>query len=120
MDECWEQWTNTFLSIVTTFVPTRLVPDSNSPPWIDGEVCHLIRKKYTALGHYRKNKTSTQKIKLGNLCQKVKYAIRNKHKMYIAKTKALFKDNPKMFWSYHKAILHHTTNPVITFKNRCA
>ena len=114
--------TSTFLSIVTTFVPTKLVPDTNSPPWIDGEVRHLIRKKYTALRHYRKNKTSARKIKLRNLCQKIKYAIRNKHKMYIAKIEASFKDNPKMFWSYHKAILHHrsTTNPVITFKNHTA
>ena len=122
MDECWEQWKSTFLSIVTTFVPTKLVPDINSPPWIDGEVRHLIRKKYTALRHYRKNKTSTRKIKLRNLCQKVKYAIRNKHKMYIAKIEASFKDNPKMLWSYHKAILRHqsTTNPVITLKNHTA
>ena len=87
---------------MTTFVPTKLVPDTNSPPWIDGEV--------------------RRKIKLRNLCQKVKYAIRNKHKMYIAKIEASFKDNPKMFWSYHKAILYHrsTTHPVITFKNHTA
>ena len=122
IDECWEQWKSTFLSIVTTYVPTKLVPVTNSPSWIDGEVRHLIRKKYTALRHYRKNKTSTRKIKLRNLCQKVKYAIRNEHKMYIAKIEASFKDNPKMFWSYHKAIHHHqsTTNPVITFKNHTA
>ena len=107
---------------LTNLVPTKLVPDTNSPPWIDGEVRHLIRKKYTALRHYRKNKTSTRKIKLRNLCQKVKYAIRSKHKMYLAKIEASFKDNPKMFWSYHKAILHHrsTVNPVITFKSHTA
>ena len=122
MDECWRQWKSAFLSIVTNLVPTKLVLDTNSPPWIDGEVRHLIRKKYTALRHYRKNKTSTRKIKLRNLCQKVKYAIRNKHKMYVAMIEASLKDNPKMFWTYHKAILHHrsTINPVITFKNHTA
>ena len=78
IDECWEQWKDAFLSIVTSFVPTKLVQDTNSPPWIDGEVRHLIRKKYTALKQYRKNKTSTRKIKLRTLCQKVKYAIRIK------------------------------------------
>ena len=122
IDECWGQWKDAFLSIVTSFVPTKLLQDTNSPPWIDGEVHHLIRKKYTALKHYRKNKTSTRKIKLRTLCQKVKYAIRIKHKMYLTKIEASFKDNPKMFWSYHKAILHHRSaiNPVITFKNQTA
>ena len=42
--------------------------------------------------------------------------------MYVAKIEAPLKDNPKMFWSYHKAVLHHrsTINPVITFKNHTA
>jgi hypothetical protein len=42
--------------------------------------------------------------------------------MYLAKIEASFKDNPKMFWKYHKAILHHHSalNPVITFNNRIA
>ena len=51
IDECWEQWKDAFLSVVESFVPTKLVKDNNSPPWIDGEVRHLIRKKYTALRH---------------------------------------------------------------------
>ena len=103
IDECWEQWKDAFLSVITNFVPTKLVKDNNSPPWIDGEVRHLIHKKYTALRQYRKNKTSARKVKLRNLCQKLKYAIRNKHKLFLNKIKASFKDNPKMFWSYHKA-----------------
>ena len=86
------------------------------------QVRHLVRKKYTALRHYRKNKTSTRKIKLRTLCQQIKYAIRTKHKMYLTKIEASFKDNPKMFWSYHKAILHprSTINSVITFNNLTA
>ena len=61
IDECWEQRKNAFLSVVTNVVPTKLVKDNNSPPWIDGEVRHLIRKKYTALRQYRKNTTSAQR-----------------------------------------------------------
>ena len=122
IDDCWEQWKDKFLSVVTSFIPTHIVQDINSPPWINGEVRHLIRKKYTALRKYRKNKTAERKLKLRTLCQQIKYAIRAKHKMYLAKIKASFKDNPKMFWKYHKAILHHHSalNPVITFNNRTA
>ena len=49
----------------------------------------------------------------------IKYAIRAKHKMYLAKIETSLKDNPKMFWKYHKSILHHhsSLNPIITFNN---
>ena len=42
MDKCCEKWKDAFLSVVTSFVPTKLVKDNNSPPWIDGEVRHLM------------------------------------------------------------------------------
>ncbi len=44
IDESWEQWKDAFLCILTSFVPTKLVQDTTSPPWVDGEVRHLIRK----------------------------------------------------------------------------
>ena len=68
IDDCWEQWKDKFLSVVTSFIPTHIVQDINSPPWIDGEVRHLICKKYTALRKYRKNKTAERKLKLRTLC----------------------------------------------------
>ena len=61
-------------------------------------------------------------LKLRSLCQQIKYAIRAKHKMYLAKIEASLKDNPKMFWKYHKSILHlrSSLNPIITFNNSTA
>ena len=122
IDKCWELWKDNFLSIVTSFIPTKIVKDTNSPPWIDVEVRHLIRKKYTALRNYRKNKTAERKLKLRTLCQQIKYAIRAKHKIYLAKIEASFKEKPKIFWKYHKAILNFRSalNPVITFNNHIA
>ena len=58
IDNCWDQWKVLFSSIVTNYVPTKCVKDTNSPPWIDAEVRHLMRKKYTALRNYRKNRTA--------------------------------------------------------------
>ena len=43
---------------------------------IDAEVRHLMRKKYTALRNYRKNRTAERKSRLRTLCQQIKYAIR--------------------------------------------
>ena len=54
--------------------------------------------------------------------QQIKYAIRNKHMSYLAKIEALFKQNPKLFWSYHKAFPHQHSvlNPIICHNNRIA
>ena len=41
------------------------------------------------------------------LTQRIKYLIRCKHREYLSKVENSFGDNPKLFWSYHKAILHH-------------
>ncbi|XP_028413970.1 uncharacterized protein LOC114536830 [Dendronephthya gigantea] len=94
IDECWEQWKDTFLSIVHKFVPTKLVHDINSPPWIDGEVRHLIRKKYTALRHYRKNKIPTRKMKLRSLCQQ-QHLPKKKHS-FLTPISALSFDRPNL------------------------
>ena len=105
IDNCWDQWKVLFSSIVTNYVPTKCIKDTNSPPWIDAEVYHLMRKKYTALRNYRKNKTAERKSRLRTLCQQIKYAIRNKHKSYLAKIEASFKQNPRLFWSYPSSLL---------------
>ena len=99
--------------------PLKLYRTSILLPGSLGEVRHLIHKEYTALRKYRNNKTADRKLKLRSLCQQIKYAIRAKHKMYLAKIEASQKDNPKMFWKYHKSILHHRSslNPIITFNN---
>ena len=58
IDNCWDQWKVLFSSIVTNYVPTKCIKDTNSRPWIDAEVRHLMCKKYTALRNYRKNRTA--------------------------------------------------------------
>jgi hypothetical protein len=92
---------------VDKFIPTRTIKDKKCPPWIDAEVRHFIRKKYEALRKFRKDRSDIRKQNLRELSQKVKYLIRAKHREYLKKIEGSFKDNPKLFWSYHKAILHH-------------
>ena len=87
IDEYWSNWKDLFLSAVKDHVPTKRVRDINSPPWIDGEVRHLIRKKYAALRKYRQHKTEERKQKLRALSQNLKYVIRCKHHQYLAKLK---------------------------------
>jgi hypothetical protein len=103
---------------VNNFIPVKFVTDTNSPPWIDGEVRHFIRKKYTALKKFRQSKSAARKHKLRTLSQTIKYLVRRKYREYLAKIKDSFQDKPKLFWSYHKSILHHrvSSNAELSFK----
>ena len=105
IDEYWTNWKDLFLSAVKEYIPVKTVRDKNSPPWIDAEIRCLIRKKYAALKHYRNNKTTVRKQKLREISQQIKQLIRDKHRQYLAKIENSFRDNPKLFWSYHKAFL---------------
>ena len=117
IDSNWEKWKDMFMATFDKFIPLKTIKDTNSPPWIDEQVRHMIRKKYAALRKYRLNKTVERKRKLRNLSQSIKYAVKVKHQQYLAKIEGSFNDNPKLFWSYHKAILHHrTSQSVITCK----
>ena len=67
-------------------------------------------------------KTPERKVKLRTLCQQVKNVIRKKHKKYLDKIEISFKENPKLFWNYHKAALHHRSalNHVILHNDETA
>ena len=75
IDECWTQWKEKFLIVHRVqFCPHKNYTEHQPPPppWIDGEVRHLIRKKYTALRKYHNNKTADRKLNLPTLCQQIK------------------------------------------------
>ena len=55
INEFWDNWKALFLFAVKDDIPIKTVRDTNSPPWIDGEVRHWIRKKYAALKKLRLN-----------------------------------------------------------------
>ena len=116
INECWQNWKDLFLISVGKFVPKKTVSDKNTPPWIDREVKYLIKKKYTALRRYRLNQTQRRKENLRRLTQEVKDMIKRKHEDYLANIKHSFANNPKLFWSYHKAIHSNKqqTSSVIT------
>ena len=109
IDDDWKQWKDTFLTAVRRYIPMRTVKHTNSPPWNDNEVRRLIRKKYKALNQYRINRSAARKRRLRSVTQQIKYLIRSKHQGYLGKIECSLCDNPKMFWSYHKSILHHRT-----------
>ena len=57
----WSRWKDLFLAAVEKCIPVKVIKDTNSPPWIDGEIRHLMRKKYRALKKYRKTRSEERK-----------------------------------------------------------
>ena len=86
-------------------------------PWPSSFFPKKVIEKYTALRKYRRRKTATNKLKLCTLSQEVKYIIRANHRDYLKKIESSFKNNPKLFWSYHKAILHSRGKPSVISYN---
>ena len=107
VDIYWSRWKDLFLTAVAECVPMKTIRDTNSPPWIDREVKFALRRKYRALRKYRENKIVERKLKLRSLRNKIKKLVRQKHRDYLLKIEGSLKDSPKLFWNYHKAILHH-------------
>ncbi|CAB4040200.1 Hypothetical predicted protein, partial [Paramuricea clavata] len=107
IDQLWSSWKDAFLAAGKDHIPTRTVKDTNSPPWVDNKVRNFIRKKYLTLKKYHQNKTETRKRKLRELSKIVKLLVKRKHKEYLSKIEKSFSTNPKVFWSYDEAILHH-------------
>ncbi|KAL9962114.1 hypothetical protein ACROYT_G031188 [Oculina patagonica] len=122
VDIYWSQWKDLFLATVAECVPMKTIRDTNSPPWIDREVKLALRRKYRALRKYRENKTVERKLKLGSLSNEIKKLVRQKHHDYLLKIEGSLEENPKLFWNYHKAILHHRSgsNTEITFDGKSA
>ena len=90
IDKLWSCWKKSFLDAVNNHIPTKTIKDTNSLPWVDKEVRHLIRKKYSALKRYRQNKCKTRKQKLRSLRDAVKLLIKKKHKEYVRKIETSF------------------------------
>ena len=41
----WKEWKEKFVVTVREFIPTRKIKGKLSPPWITGDILHMIRKK---------------------------------------------------------------------------
>ena len=111
VDKCWKAWKDLFLEAIDQFVPKRTVVDTNTPPWIDRDVKHMIKNKNTAVRQYRNKRTKGRKRKLRQLTQKTKDLIKQKRKQYIEKVQDSLEKSPKLFWSYHKHILRNRNSP---------
>lgn len=67
------------LPIFTSFVSFKIVKDTNTLPGSTVKFVTWYVEETTAIRNYKKIKSAERKLKLRNLCQQIKYAIRFEH-----------------------------------------
>ena len=84
-------------------MPKARVRDSNTPPWIDKEVRHLLKRKESARRAAKKHNSAFYLEKLSKILRKESKALINrKLKEYHTPLGDSLKVNPKRFWNYFR------------------
>ena len=98
----WLEWKDTFLAAVQDFIPTKKNKGRNSPPWIDGEIIHALRKKDAIRQKIKKTPTDALRSKFKELRAKVKRLVAESRENFYNSLDADLRSNPKRFWSVFK------------------
>ena len=99
INNVWNTWKTTLLSKVDQFIPKSNLKSKNSPPWITGEIIHLVKKKASVRSRAKASQSSTQWAKFKDLRSRIKKLILQKRKEYYKSLEASLQFWPKWFWS---------------------
>ena len=99
IDNDWQRWKNTFLSIVSAFMPRKEIKGRNPLPWINSDILHKIKQKDFIRRRLKVNPTGYLKEKYRRLRSEIKKLLRMSRENYYISIDSSFKDNPKWFWS---------------------
>ena len=102
VDACWSNWKSALLDIIDANIPKARVRDSNTPPLIDKEVRHLLKRKESARRAAKKHNSAFYLEKFRILRKESKALINRKLKEYHTSLGDSLKVNPKRFWSYFR------------------
>ena len=103
-DNAWHRWKKSLLDIVNNHVPKTKARDSDSPPWIDSDVKHLLKKKETARRRAASSHNTSDRAKYVELPRASKRLIETKHREYMETLGQSIQDNPKRFWGHFRAM----------------
>ena len=95
----WQRWKNTFLSIVSAFIPRKVIKGRNPLPWINSDILHKIKQKDSIRRRLKVNPTGYLKEKYRRLRSEIKKLLQVSRENNYISIDSSFKDNPKRFWS---------------------
>lgn len=102
INDCWKQWKDTFLGVVTKYIPTKRIKGRYSPPWMNGNIIHEIRKKEAVRRKLKSSPSGALRAKFKELRVRVKKLVRESRVSFFNSLDGYFKSNPKRFWSIFK------------------
>lgn len=111
IDSNWQQWMDLFLSAVADHIPVKTFKRKNTPPWLDKEIKHLLKKKETARRKVRKTGKLNIHEKFRALRRQAKKLIAEKRKEWFQGLPSLLKSNSKKFWSLFKSSTKQSSIP---------
>ena len=86
----WTEWKNAFMSAVSDYIPTKKIKGRNTPPWITGEIIHILQKKETAWLKLRKSTANKQPHKkYKELRRKAKALIQESREHYFGSPRSM-------------------------------
>ena len=100
VDACWSNWKYALLDIIDANILKARVRNSNTPPWFDKEVRHLLTRKESARRAAKKHNGAFYLEKFRILRKESKALINRKFKEYYTSLGDSLKVNPKHFWGY--------------------
>ena len=100
-----------FRDAVHDGIPSKTVKNINSPPWINGEILHAIRKKETVRRKLKSSPTDALSKKFRELRTRVKRLVSEGRSQFFDTISEALHTNPKRFWSVFKQRKKHASVP---------
>ena len=108
----WSQWKEKYLAAIRDFVPMGKIEGKNSPPWITGDILHMIKKPKESVRRKLRTSSSVYLIaKFKQLRSTVKRMISDSRTKYFENLEQDIVTNPKRFWSVFKISKKATSVP---------
>ena len=99
IDTLVTRWETTILQAANRIIPKTKVRDSNTTPWIDGEIVHLSNKKETKRRKAKRTGSARHWNKYLEYNKRLQDLVHTKFNAYIAGCTDEMANNPKKFWN---------------------
>ena len=111
IDTDWERWKDLLLSAANDFIPRETFKRRHTPPWIDGEVKQVLKKKGSCRRKAKRKSCPELWEKYKELRRLSKSLICAKRTQYFQSLPNLLKTNSKKFWSVFKSASKQSSVP---------
>ncbi len=119
IDQICTSWTDILTGFIKNHIPTIKIKNVNTPPWIDGDILKLSKKKENARQKALRLDTEANWNKLKKLRNQLKSLINKKYSDYINDVSLDASSKPKRFWGLvkNKTKSRHIPDS-ISYKNK--